>query len=358
MSAARSGRRPLISGNWKMNFDHHEALHAARDLGLRLQPADVSHLDVSVHPPFTDLRTVQSVLEPDGMPVALGAQNCAVEDAGAFTGEVSPLMLAKLHVDYVIVGHSERRRLFGETDEIVRAKMRAVMRNAMTPICCVGESAEERENGVTEDVLAGQVKAALDGTAPEAVAGMVIAYEPLWAIGSGAGGHAGRRPTRLPLDPGGGGPVRRRRCGPERPDPVRRLGERRKHRGHPPRGRMSTGHWWAGPASMWGSSWASSGPRHAPSSEFGSVSLGHEAQEEDDVLTAIIVVLQILASLALIFLILMHSGKGGGLSDMFGGSVGSAAAGSTVVEKNLDRITVTVAVIFAFTNLILILRLQ
>jgi triosephosphate isomerase (TIM) len=185
VNAAASGRRPLISGNWKMNFDHHEALHAARDLGLRLQPADVNQLDVSVHPPFTDLRTVQAVLEPDGVPVALGAQNCAVEDAGAFTGEVSPLMLAKLHVDYVIVGHSERRRLFGETDDVVRAKMRAVMRNAMTPICCVGESLDEREAGVTEDVLAGQVKAALDGTAAEAVAGVVIAYEPLWAIGSG-----------------------------------------------------------------------------------------------------------------------------------------------------------------------------
>jgi triosephosphate isomerase len=116
----------LISGNWKMNFDHHEALHAARDLGLRLQPADVSQIDVSVHPPFTDLRTVQSVIEPEGIPVSLGAQNCAVEDSGAFTGEVSPLMLAKLHVDYVIVGHSERRGLFGEVDDVVAAKVRAV----------------------------------------------------------------------------------------------------------------------------------------------------------------------------------------------------------------------------------------
>ena len=168
-----------------MHFDHHEALHAARDLGLRLQPSDLSQLDVSIHPPFTDLRTVQSVLEPEGIPVALGAQNCAVEDSGAFTGEVSPLMLAKLHVDYVIVGHSERRRLFGETDDVVRAKLRAVMRNGMTPICCVGETIDEREAGQTETRLAEQVEAVLEGTAAEAVAGVVIAYEPLWAIGTG-----------------------------------------------------------------------------------------------------------------------------------------------------------------------------
>jgi triosephosphate isomerase (TIM) len=178
-------RRPLISGNWKMNFDHHEALHAARDLGLRLQPGDLSQLDVSLHPPFTDLRTVQSVLEPDQIPVALGAQNCAIEDAGPFTGEVSPLMLAKLHVEYVIVGHSERRTMFWETDEVVQAKIRAVIRNGMTPICCVGETLEEREEGSTEPRLASQVEAALGGLAAEAVANVVIAYEPLWAIGSG-----------------------------------------------------------------------------------------------------------------------------------------------------------------------------
>ncbi len=178
-------RRPLISGNWKMNFDHHEALHAVRDLGLRLQPADVLAVDVSVHPPFTDLRTVQSVIEPDGIPVLLGAQNCAADDAGAFTGEVSPLMLAKLHVEYVIVGHSERRRLFGETDEVVAAKLRAVLRNGMTPVCCVGETLDEREVGVAKDRLADQVDAAVSNLAPEVVAGLVIAYEPVWAIGTG-----------------------------------------------------------------------------------------------------------------------------------------------------------------------------
>jgi triosephosphate isomerase len=180
-----SPRRPLISGNWKMNFDHHEALHAVRDLGMRLQPADVGPLDVSVHPPFTDLRTVQSVIEPDGIPVSLGAQNCAVEDSGAFTGEVSPLMLAKLHVEFVIVGHSERRHLFGESDDLVAGKLRSVLRNGMTPICCVGETLDEREAGLTRDRLAEQLDSALTGLAPEVVGGLVVAYEPVWAIGTG-----------------------------------------------------------------------------------------------------------------------------------------------------------------------------
>jgi len=175
----------LVSGNWKMHFDHFEAIHASRDLGLRLSPADAGPVDVSVHPPFTDLRSVQTVIEAEGIPVALGAQNTAVEDSGAFTGEVSPLMLAKLHVQYVIVGHSERRQLFGESDEVVSAKLRAVLRNGMTPIVCVGESLAEREAGLTHDRLAGQVEAALGGLAPEAVGGLVVAYEPIWAIGTG-----------------------------------------------------------------------------------------------------------------------------------------------------------------------------
>jgi triosephosphate isomerase len=185
VTPATSGRRPLISGNWKMNLDHLEAIHAARDLGLRLQPADVSALDVSVHPPFTDIRSVQSVLEGEGIPVALGAQNCAVEDAGAFTGEVSPQMLAKLHVEYVIVGHSERRAMFAETDAVVAAKLRAVLRNGMVPVCCVGETVDERDIGLTQERLTSQVTAALGGVPVETVADMVVAYEPVWAIGTG-----------------------------------------------------------------------------------------------------------------------------------------------------------------------------
>jgi len=175
----------LVSGNWKMHHDHLEALHMVRDLGLRLKPEDVAKVDASVHPPFTDLRTVQTLVEQERIPVALGAQHCHDHDRGAFTGEVSPQMLARLGVGYVVVGHSERRQLFGMTDEMVASTLRAVVRHEMTPICCVGETAEEREAGHTEQRLSAQVRAALTGLPPEEVAGMVVAYEPIWAIGTG-----------------------------------------------------------------------------------------------------------------------------------------------------------------------------
>ena len=178
-------RRPLVSGNWKMHHDHVQAIRAVQDLGLRLSGLDLGELDVSVHPPFTDLRSVQTVIEDRSVPVALGAQHCYSQDEGAFTGEVSPAMLARLGVSYVIVGHSERRALFGQTDEEVAATLRAVLRNGMTPIVCVGETEEEREQGVTEARLESQAKAALGGLPAQHVAALVVAYEPIWAIGTG-----------------------------------------------------------------------------------------------------------------------------------------------------------------------------
>jgi triosephosphate isomerase len=184
-ATATSTRRPLVSGNWKMHHDHIEALHTVRDLGLRLKPDDVARVDVSVHPPFTDLRTVQTLVEKEHIPVALGAQHCSDEDAGARTGEISPRFLARLGTAYVIVGHSERRTLFGMDDATVAATLRAVLRNGMTPVLCVGESEEQRDQGHTEGVLEEQVLAALSGLAPEVVGGLVLAYEPVWAIGSG-----------------------------------------------------------------------------------------------------------------------------------------------------------------------------
>jgi len=178
-------RRPLISGNWKMNHNHFEAIQAVQKLSYLLSANDYDAVDVSVHPPFTDMRSVQTVLQSDEIPVALGAQDCHWEAAGAFTGEVAPAMLAKLDVSLVIVGHSERRQLFGETDEVVNKKVKAVLAAGMTPIMCCGETLEEREAGTTEARIAGQVREGLAGVPPEQVASLVVAYEPIWAIGTG-----------------------------------------------------------------------------------------------------------------------------------------------------------------------------
>jgi triosephosphate isomerase len=180
-----SSRKPLISGNWKMNLNHFEAIQTVQKLHY-LIPKDVYDLvDVSVHPPFTDIRSVQTVIEADGLDLLLGAQHCHHEDKGAFTGEVSPAFLAKLDVKLVVCGHSERRELFGETDETVNLKVKAILRHGMTPIMCCGETLDEREADETEAKVLGQVAAGLAGLKAEQVADLVIAYEPIWAIGTG-----------------------------------------------------------------------------------------------------------------------------------------------------------------------------
>ena len=182
---APATRMPLISGNWKMHHNHFEAISTIQKLAYLLTKEDTEAVEVSVHPPFTDLRSVQTVIEADEVAVALGAQHCHWEEKGAFTGEVSPAFLAKLNVSYVICGHSERRELFGETDEMVNQKAKAIIKWGMTPIVCVGETLEEREAGGTDDTVAGQVRAALAGITAEQVGALVIAYEPIWAIGTG-----------------------------------------------------------------------------------------------------------------------------------------------------------------------------
>jgi triosephosphate isomerase len=181
------GRKPLISGNWKMHLNHFEATALVQKLVYELTPDDYAAVDVSIHPPFTDIRTVQTyfLAEKEPIPIAIGAQDCHWEEKGAFTGEVSPAMLAKLDVAYVIAGHSERRELFGETDDVVNRKVRAIFGGGMTPILCVGETLEEREAGTTEAKVVGQVEAGLAGLSSDQVAALVIAYEPIWAIGTG-----------------------------------------------------------------------------------------------------------------------------------------------------------------------------
>ena len=178
-------RRPLISGNWKMHLNHFEAIQTVQKLAFLVGKDDFEAVDVSLHPPFTDIRSVQTLIEGDGLRFLLGAQNCHFEEKGAFTGEIAAPFLAKLNVRYVICGHSERREIFGESDEWVRAKVDAVLQNGMTPIMCVGETLAERESGATETKVLGQVRAGLAKLAPEKVASLVVAYEPIWAIGTG-----------------------------------------------------------------------------------------------------------------------------------------------------------------------------
>ena len=180
------GRVPLISGNWKMNLNHFEAIQLLQKLSYELRSHNFDSVEVSVHPPFTNIRSIQTVIDADRMLFKLGAQNCHFEPSGAFTGEVSPSMLKKLDVDFVIVGHSERRGLFGEANEMVAAKASAVFSHGMVPIVCVGESLEERENGQAEVVVEAQIRESLAGLKRDEMSNVVVAYEPIWAIGTGA----------------------------------------------------------------------------------------------------------------------------------------------------------------------------
>ena len=181
-----SERKPLISGNWKMHHNHFEAIQMVQSLSYQLTDDDYSNCDVSVHPPFTDIRSIQTVLESDNIPILLGAQNCHEEEKGAFTGEISTGMLEKLNVKLVIAGHSERREIFGETDVQINAKIKAIFKHGMTPILCVGETLEQREAGGAKDKVRNQLIEGLQGIGKERVSSMVIAYEPIWAIGTGA----------------------------------------------------------------------------------------------------------------------------------------------------------------------------
>ncbi len=180
-----SGRRPIIAGNWKMHKDHLEAIQLVQKLAYHLDGDDYDGQDVVVCPSFVALRAIQNLIQADKLPIELGAQNVHAEEEGAFTGEVSPKMLARLDVRYVIVGHSERRALFAESDEVVNAKLEAVRRHGMVPILCVGETLEQRDAGQAVEVVAGQLRGSLKGVELTDAADLVVAYEPVWAIGTG-----------------------------------------------------------------------------------------------------------------------------------------------------------------------------
>jgi triosephosphate isomerase len=190
MARARStggagGRLPLMAGNWKMHENHLEAIALVQKLAFTLTAKDFEAVEVAVLPPFTALRSVQTLTDGDKMRITYGAQDLSPYDSGAYTGDISGPMLAKLGCQYVLAGHSERRQYHQESDEVVNAKVQAALRAGITPILCVGESLEVRKARQHLEHCGGQVVESLKGIPGEAVAGMVIAYEPIWAIGTG-----------------------------------------------------------------------------------------------------------------------------------------------------------------------------
>ena len=180
-------RTPLMAGNWKMNLDHHRATHLVQKLAWTLKDAkhDFSAVEVVVVPPFTDLRSVQTLVDADRLEVGYGAQDVSAHSKGAYTGEISATMLSKLGVSYAVVGHSERRQLHAEDDALVGAKAKAVLGADIIPIICVGEGLEIRQAGGQVFYTLAQVDGAFDGISAEDAARSVIAYEPVWAIGTG-----------------------------------------------------------------------------------------------------------------------------------------------------------------------------
>jgi len=185
VTGSAGGRTPFIAGNWKMNLDHLQAVAFVQKLHWALKDAghESGSVEVGVFPPFTDIRSVQTLIDADKIEFSLGAQDLSVHDSGAYTGEVSGAFLSKLQVRYVIIGHSERRQYHAESDEVVAAKVQAALRNGLTPVICVGETAEDLERFGASAVPVGQLEAALEGV--PANADIVVAYEPVWAIGSG-----------------------------------------------------------------------------------------------------------------------------------------------------------------------------
>jgi triosephosphate isomerase (TIM) len=176
---------PLIAGNWKMHCNHLEAIALVQKLAFTLTDRDFDAVEVAVLPPFTALRSVQTLVEGDRLRIAYGAQDLSPHGEGAYTGDVSASMLAKLGCDYVLAGHSERRQYHHEDDALVNAKIKAALAADITPILCVGENLEVRQQGRHLEHTCGQVTGSLAGIPAEQVAGMVIAYEPVWAIGTG-----------------------------------------------------------------------------------------------------------------------------------------------------------------------------
>ncbi|KAA1432108.1 triose-phosphate isomerase [Mycolicibacter arupensis] len=178
-------RKPLIAGNWKMNLNHFEAIALVQKVAFALPDKYFDKVDVTVLPPFTDLRSVQTLVDGDKLRLTFGAQDLSQHDAGAYTGEVSGAFLAKLGCTFVVVGHSERRSYHGEDDALVAAKAAAALKHGLTPIICIGEHLQIREAGDHVEYCLEQLRGSLAGLSAEQIGASVIAYEPVWAIGTG-----------------------------------------------------------------------------------------------------------------------------------------------------------------------------
>ncbi len=185
MTTPEQGRTPIMAGNWKMNLNHLEAIAHVQKLAFALADKDYEATEVAVLPPFTDLRSVQTLVDGDKLKIKYGAQDISAQDSGAYTGEISGAMLAKLKCSYVAVGHSERRQYHNETDELCNAKVKAAFKHGITPILCVGEELEVRDAGEHVSHTLGQVEGGLKDVPAEQAETIVIAYEPVWAIGTG-----------------------------------------------------------------------------------------------------------------------------------------------------------------------------
>ena len=182
---AADARRPLMAGNWKMNLNHLEAIALTQKLAFTLTEKQLTDVEVVVLPPFVDIRSVQTLVDGDKLLIGYGAQDLSAHANGAYTGEISGAMLAKLGCEYVVVGHSERRAYHNEDDALVNAKVKAALANDIVPILCVGEGLEIREAGTHVEYTLAQLDAGLDGFKAEQVEKIVVAYEPVWAIGTG-----------------------------------------------------------------------------------------------------------------------------------------------------------------------------
>src|SRR3954447_3417460 len=185
MAARPPARRPLVAGNWKMNLNHLEAIALVQKIAFSLSEPELSDVEVVVIPPFTDLRSVQTLIDGDKLLLGYGAQDLSPHVSGAHTGDISGSMLAKLGCQYVVVGHSERRADHHEDDALVARKVKAALTNDLAPILCVGEGLEIREAGNHVAHTVGQLDAARAGLKPDQVEKIVVAYEPVWAIGTG-----------------------------------------------------------------------------------------------------------------------------------------------------------------------------